>query len=547
MNRQLTLGSLFDGSGGFPLGAILHGIEPVWACEIEPFPIRVTTKRMPGMKHYGDISAINGAEIEPVDIITFGSPCTDMSVAGKRAGLDGDQSVLFYQAIRIIQEMRRATDGKYPRYIVWENVPGAFSSNQGADFKAVLDAVVGIVTPGAKVPAPDAGGWPYADLLVGDGWSVAYRTLDAQYFGVAQRRKRIYLVADFGGERAGEILFEREGVRRDFAPRFPAGEGAAGSASAGAGSAVGLTPDPRHHPTVAFEPGAASRLGGHCWEEFAGTLRADAGDNQTSVVVEHHPMDSRVKVRGDGVVQTLSSRMGTGGNNVPLALSKAYGVCAHHSGAMLSPNPHIGFYEAHTARTLDQSGGNPACNQGGIAICVQGSMIGREEKNGPQGSGVHEGTAFTLNTADRHAVAYTMTTGGFAEIHEEIAATLMARDYKDPQAAFAPRADSQPRYIVRRLTPTECGRLQGFPDGWCDGLETPNPTEDELRLWAAVLETHRKIMGTSAKPASLKQVAKWLKNPYSDSAAYKMWGNGVALPCVSFVMAGIVLLTQNGG
>ena len=235
MNKPLTLGSLFDGSGGFPLGAVLHGIRPVWASEIEPFPIRVTTMRLPGMKHLGDISTIKGAEVEPVDIITFGSPCTDMSVAGKRAGLDGDQSVLFYQAIRIIKEMRRATDGKYPRYIVWENVPGAFSSNKGADFKAVLDAVVGIAAPEAQVPAPDAGGWLYADVLVGDGWSLAYRTLDAQYFGVAQRRKRIYLVADFGSDRAGEILFEREGVRRDFAPRFSEGEGVAGGAAAGAG------------------------------------------------------------------------------------------------------------------------------------------------------------------------------------------------------------------------------------------------------------------------------------------------------------------------
>ena len=524
MNRQLTIGSLFDGSGGFPLGAILHGIEPVWASEIEPFPIRVTTKRLPKMKHYGDISAINGAEIEPVDIITFGSPCTDISVAGKRAGLDGNQSVLFYQAIRIIKEMRRATDGKYPRFIVWENVPGAFSSNQGADFKAVLDAIVRVAEPGAEVSAPDKDGWPYADVLVGDGWSVAYRTLDAQYFGVAQRRKRIYLIADFGSERAGEILFEPKGVCRDFAPGFPEGEETSGSAPDRAGTAVGVNQGPRWQPAVAFEPGAASRLGGHCWEEFAGTLRADAGDNQTAVVVRHLPF--------------------------PMP-AKAYGVCAHHSGAMLSLNPRIGFYESDTARTLDQSGGNPACNQGGIAVCVQGSMIGREEKNGPQGSGVHEGTSFTLNTADRHAVAYSMTTGGFAEVHEEIAATLMARDYKDPQAAFAPQttfvpqSESKPRYIVRRLTPTECGRLQGFPDGWCDGLETPGLTEAELRWWAEVFETHRKIMGTSSKPASPKQVAKWLKNPYSDSAAYKMWGNGVALPCVCFVMAGIVSCTQD--
>lgn len=152
---KLTLGSLFDGSGGFPLGGMFAGITPIWASEIEPFPIRVTTKRIPEMKHYGDISKMNGAEIDPVDIITFGSPCTDMSVAGKRAGLDGNQSVLFYQAIRIIKEMRCATDGRYPRYIVWENVPGAFSSNGGEDFKAVLEAVIGIAEPNTEMPMPE--------------------------------------------------------------------------------------------------------------------------------------------------------------------------------------------------------------------------------------------------------------------------------------------------------------------------------------------------------------------------------------------------------
>ena len=159
MNEKttLTLGSLFDGSGGFPLGGLLAGITPIWASEIEPFPIRVTTKRIPFMKHYGDISAMNGAEVEPVDIITFGSPCQDMSISGKRTGLDGSRSSLFYEAVRIIKEMRCATNGKYPRYIVWENVPGAFSSNKGQDFKAVLDAVIGIKEPDAEVPMPKKG------------------------------------------------------------------------------------------------------------------------------------------------------------------------------------------------------------------------------------------------------------------------------------------------------------------------------------------------------------------------------------------------------
>ena len=204
-NTALTLGSLFDGSGGFPLGGLLCGITPVWASEIEPFPIRVTTKRLPFMKHYGDISQMDGGKIEPVDIITFGSPCTDMSIAGRRAGLDGKQSVLFYQAIRIIQEMRDATHGKYPRYIVWENVPGAFSSNHGEDFKAVLEAVIGIKEPGAQVPMPEKNLWPYADLYMGEQWSVAYRTLDAQHWGVPQRRRRIFLVADFAGWGAGQV------------------------------------------------------------------------------------------------------------------------------------------------------------------------------------------------------------------------------------------------------------------------------------------------------------------------------------------------------
>ena len=179
-NKTLTLGSLFDGSGGFPLGGLLAGITPVWASEIEPFPIRVTTRRLPFMKHYGDISQMDGGKIEPVDIITFGSPCTDMSIAGRRAGLDGRQSSLFYEAIRIIKEMRCATDGKYPRWICWENVPGSYSSNKGKDFQSVLEAVIGIAEPETEVPMPEKARWPYADLYMGDGWSVAYRTLDAE-------------------------------------------------------------------------------------------------------------------------------------------------------------------------------------------------------------------------------------------------------------------------------------------------------------------------------------------------------------------------------
>lgn len=138
---MIKLGSLFDGSGGFPLAGTLCGMQPVWASEIEPFAIRVTQQRFPDMKHLGSVTGINGAEIEPVDVITFGSPCQDLSVAGKQAGIrDGKRSNLFFEAIRIIREMRDATTDKYPRFAVWENVPGAFSSNKGEDFKAVLEA-----------------------------------------------------------------------------------------------------------------------------------------------------------------------------------------------------------------------------------------------------------------------------------------------------------------------------------------------------------------------------------------------------------------------
>jgi DNA (cytosine-5)-methyltransferase 1 len=336
MNRQLTLGSLFDGSGGFPLGAVFNGIIPVWASEIEPFPIRVTTKRLPQMKHYGDIGQIDGSKIEPVDIITFGSPCTDMSVAGKRAGLDGKQSVLFYEAIRITKEMRRATNGRYPRFILWENVPGVFSSNKGSDFKAVLEAVIQIAEPDTEVPAPDKNGWPYADILLGNGWSVAYRTFDAQYFGVAQRRKRVYLVADFGSEYAGKILFESQGVSRDYTPCGSPGQKTPGDLEDCAGESVRVLNDPggacmsvtddltatlraheHGHQPIVFEPGAASRLGGHFNEGVSGTLPRDMGDNQLAVVIENHPSDSRVTLDTSGKVQTLTSRMGTGGGNVP--------------------------------------------------------------------------------------------------------------------------------------------------------------------------------------------------------------------------------------
>ena len=611
---NLTLGSLFDGSGGFPLGGLISGITPVWASEIEPFPIRVTTKRLPFMKHYGDISQMDGGKIEPVDIITFGSPCQDMSVAGKRSGLDGERSSLFYEAIRIVKEMRCATNGKYPRYIVWENVPGAFSSNKGEDFKAVLEAVIGIAEPDAQVPMPEKAKWPYADVYMGDGWSIAYRPLDAQYWGVPQRRKRIFLVADFAGRGAGKVLFESEGVSGYSAESFRAWQGAARHFESCARTPSIRLSDRDVIEAAGFctEHSAKARSIGY-EKETSPTLRA--GVVPAAIALENHPTDRRVKVSTGGMVQTLPSRMGTGGNNVPLVLkirsgcegggkgaliqedrsatlscnndqtvfvpsvydgkqvtSKTnrsnpqpgapchtlaagsadstvvcYGICSDKSNAMLSDNPRSGVYEANSSRTLDANGGNPSCNQGGIAVVesyvLQSPMIGREDKNGFQGDGVDEDIA----TIDRHAV-YAMTTGEFAQFCKERSPTLMARDYKAPTlVAEGFTSTIQNGYTVRRLMPTECARLQGFPDWWCDDLGIDEPAMEDIRYWYDVFETHRKIMGTFSKPKTQKQIAKWLKKPYSDAAEYKMWGNGVALPCVAFVLCGIVWYAQNTG
>ena len=739
-NKTLTLGSLFDGSGGFPLGGLLTGqITPVWSSEIEPFAIRVTTKRLPQVKHYGDVSAISGADLPPVDIITFGSPCQDMSIAGKRDGLDGSRSSLFYEAIRIVKEMRCKTNGEKPRFIVWENVPGAFSSNKGQDFKAVLEAVIGVKEPAASVPAPEKKGWPDADYYVGDGWSVAYRVLDAQWWGVPQRRKRIYLVADFADQSAPKVLFESEGVSRYSAEGFHAWQRAAAGAESGTGEAgfsgaggriclndqggkqMDVSQDVTgtlraeehgHQPCVleaagfCTEHSADARSIGY-EEERSPTLRA--GVVPAAIALENHPADSRVKISEDGKVQTLTSRCGTGGGNVPMVMDavensvespvkevenspavtlkirsgcegggkgaiwqeeksatlgcnndqtlfvpKCYGVCSKASHSMMSDNPHSGFYEAETSRTLDRSGGDPTCNQGGICVVepvaftqnqrdevrdlgeksaalaaepgmkqqtfvaqpeemtafhvnqrnelinlhgksgalmatrsdqmqtfvLQGNMIGRKDENGPQGDGVNEDVCFTLDATDRHAVCapedvYAMTTGSYMQVAKEVVPTLMARDYKDPttiapvphlnegvmgtvatgahpsgfngQDAFNDRLvidnpEAQPApvtYTVRRLTPTECARLQGFPDWWCRDLGTEDPTEEELAFWADVFETHRKIVTHAKKPKTEKQIRKWLADPYTDSAEYRIWGNGICLANAFFVLAGI--------
>ena len=570
------------------------------------------------MKHYGDVSCLDGGKIEPVDIITFGSPCQDMSVAGKRDGLDGERSSLFYDAIRIVKEMRCATDGKYPRYIVWENVPGAFSSNKVEDFRCVLESICHIKDETLSVPKADK--WRQAGNIVGDDYSIAWRVLDAQYWGVPQRRKRIFLVADFAGGSAGEILFKSEGLSGYSKESFRSWQGAAGCFENGiretgtssvilndqGGNRMDITEDvtctlraEAHHPPCVMDAavfdnhGRDTRFTGPI--EIAPTISATygTGGNNQPFVVGDTPKTLKIRCGCEGggkgaLIQNNKSATLSCNNDQTLFVPKAYGICSKDSNAMKSSNPNSGVYEADTSRTIDGNGGNPSCNQGGIAIvesyALQGSMIGRKDKNGPQGDGVNENISFTLNTVDKHAVVFaidresfncgqnyarnlgitedgissTLNAQGpsavatptyssskasfFTAAEEELANTLVATDYKDPPLI---NDTDGTLYTVRRLTPTECARLQGFPDWWCSDLATENPTMDDLHTWYNIFETHRKVTGSSTKPKTLKQISKWLKDPHSDSAEYKMWGNGVALPCVYFVLSGIVFFIQD--
>ena len=379
------------------------------------------------MQHLGDITKLDGAAIEPVWCVTGGSPCQDLSIEGKRAGLAGARSGLFMEQIRVIKEMRehdkqlgRSGELIRPRYMVWENVPGALSSNKGRDFAAVLEETIRIVepeAPGIEVPAK---GWPtwggYRDV---DGrWSVAWRVHDAQYWGVPQRRRRIALVADFGGDTAHEILFERTGVSGDLEPRGEAGERHSGNAEAGASYAV--------------------RIRGGC----------DGGGKGALIQTEK------------------SGTLGTG-NDQTIFQGAAYGICSYASNSMKSSNPHSGVYKAETSRTLDLNGGNPACNQGGIAVVQQ---------------------AFDM----AHACDVIRECG-------EIAPSLQARmGTGGNQVPLTYGIGNGQALVVRRLTPLECERLQGFPDGWTDIGDYTDSTGKKRKT--------------------------------SDSARYKALGNSIALP-----------------
>lgn len=481
---MLTLGSLFDGAGTFPFAAQQCGVKAVWASEIESFPIEVTKKRFPEMKHLGDITKVDGAEIEPVDIVTFGSPCQDLSVAGKRAGLDGERSGLFMEAVRIIKEMRCKTNGRYPSIAIWENVPGAFSSNKREDFRTVLEELCKIKGSDTLIPKPPKRGgrnaWNDAGLIVGDGFSIAWRVLDAQFWGVPQRRRRIFLVADFRGQCAGKILFEREGLSRSFAESRESWKGFTRSLahcssskvwdSRGNGNgniAPTITGD--HNNRITDYTALCVITGADLYnqaltEEVSMTLCAGRNDCQKVPCVIFAKSDSSCN-------EILAMATQQGGAEIGKDLCPTVTVAAGTSGN----NQPVFCY------ALDRSSFNQGMNAS--------FDIGIDDK----------GIAHTLVAKGLGAIAYGVPLGFRPEntrLYEEVSSTIC--NGTNPGHHQGVLILDRVGIELRRATPTECGRLQGMPDWWCEDV------------------------------------------PHSDSAEYKMWGNGMALPCVLYVMENVV-------
>lgn len=498
------------------------------------------------MVHLGDITKMSGYTIPPVDVITFGSPCQDLSIAGKRAGMAGERSGLFSEAVRIIREMRYATFGAYPEYAVWENVPGAFSSNKGEDFHAVLQSLCRVIDPDATIPRPtDARGgikWPRAGAILADHYSLAWRTMDAQHWGVPQRRLRISLVLDLTGGRAGEILFEPESLRGHFAPGITPGQGAAGAVENGAGTA-----------------------------DRAFTLKLRSG-------CEGGGKGALVQTEKSATLSTLQDQ-----TLFVAEPPKAYSFDSLASNSMKSSNPHSGCREVEIAKTLDTSPPDPAKNQGGIAI-LDALPFDTTQITSPQnGSSSHFGDPCHPLAATAHPPAAvcktvfaeqdystykesacvkalkssggTLGCGGDSIVAEplifdargngdgqtsptmtgdhngrvtdytaiaaqQVGADLYNGTLTGDKAVTLTTATGQGgantgpsviekiiRWIVRRLTPTECERLQGYPDGWTD-----------LGEWID-------SKGKTHKDA--------------DTPRYKALGNSIALPQWYYVLGGI--------
>lgn len=444
--RKITMGSLFDGIGGWQLAAKRAGILPLWSSEIEPFPAAVTRIRFPATVQLGDVNKIDGAKIPPVDIVCAGSPCQGLSVAGRQKGLQDERSGLFHIGINIVHRMREATGGKFPRFFLWENVPGAFSSNQGMDFRAVLEAISQI-----ELPMPYNRKWAKAGMVGGRGGicDIAWRTLDAQFFNLAQRRARVFLVADFraGCRCADKILFEQKSLSRDTPSGREEGKGtAAGTESDfGKASGEGLAVHPinlqiatRHK---ALGRGTGFGVGNN--GDPAYTLEAEHSHG-VAVYDMTHADEVLRKVEG-GKSNTLNARMGTGGNQVPVVFS------------------------------FEGNGSRPSHHGDGWT---------------------DSGKSFTLNTIERHAVAYGIGRDAFNQGRNAKFGITIEENKQPTILAKGAGAVCEIASGARRYTPRECERLQGLPD---DFTLIPDKT-------------------------------------CSDAARYKALGNGMAQPCADFII-----------
>ncbi|WP_300416928.1 DNA (cytosine-5-)-methyltransferase [uncultured Oscillibacter sp.] len=496
--RQYTLASLFDGIGGFPYAASFYNITSLWASEIVPACVSVTRKHFPDMAHAGDITQLHGGKLPPVDIVTFGSPCQGLSLAGQRRGLADERSGLFMEAIRIIDEMREATHGRYPRFALFENVPGALSSAGGRDFAAVLQAFTK-----AKIPMPYSGRWANAGMVRGGGVDLAWCVYDAQYFGTAQRRRRLFLVCDFAGRSAGEVLFVPKSLRGYFEAGGTPRQGLAAFAESGpdtAGRAVDILNDQGGASLTVersgLSPTLRSQTHGNLPVVAAGfDLQQITSKTNRSTL---RPVQPTLCGTGQPHVVAGALCMGTGQANAGILNNQSPTLTCAHGQAPILVHPHsaralcmaTGQANAEVladiAPTLNCNHEQPLLVHPQIAgtLCASGAGLSR-----PAGMG---------SETDFCIVPAAVDCRNFRET-QEISGTLQA---KTASGGYSLNYQNPIRIgcYVRRLTPLECERLQGFPDFWTE-----------------------QGGGRSI----------------SDTSRYQMLGNSIAVPCVAYIMQGI--------
>lgn len=587
--NPLTLGSLFDGIGGFPFAGEIAGIKPVWAAEVEPMCVAVTRYRFPDMLHFGDVSKLNGADLPPVDIITFGSPCQDLSVAGLRKGLkhkkngDGEttRSGLFYDAVRIIYEMREATNGRYPNFLVWENVPGAFTSHSGRDFRAVLEQITQ-----TDIPMPASGRWANAGVVRSERIHAAWRVLDAQYWGVPQRRKRIFLVGSFGTDCAEEILFKRDSVRGYLAPSRETGQKTAAdtgkctaeryTAQSGiifdargngdGNTAPTITGDHNNRVTdytgvvctaAGFNDRAPSNARGIGYEaEKSQTLRAGVIPSTVYAIdhtkfaecakamlsgqqqaVDFGRTSDRIQINADKAVTLQAGGGGAGAKSGMYLLPMVYAIengqadntgldnvvgalnCMHDQQSVVYAIDRAAFNQSENAKydfEITKNGVNSTVTaRGPSAVCYN---ICLDKSNAMLSDNPHSGIYETdiIRTLDGNGGNPACNQGGTSVVQFII------------------------DWIVRRLTPRECERLQGYPDDWTVLPKIQDMSEADYLFFRDVFCTDRAINGKPVKKLPTKeQIIKWYNKLDSDSRRYKALGNSLAIPCALRILGGI--------